>query len=73
MAKYKLILEDDFTFELIGICSSNADYQLCWGINKTLGIQLSKIEDLNLLVKKIGEQEFSMYEYFDETEHQKHL
>ena len=69
MAKHKLFLEDDYSFELIGICSSNADYKLCWGINNTLGINLRKIADLNLMLKKQGEQEFSFYEYFDETEH----
>jgi hypothetical protein len=69
MAKHKLFLEDDYDFELIGICSSNADYKLCWGINKALGIQLGKIDDLIIRFKKEGEQSFSFYEWYDEEEH----
>ncbi|NOQ71003.1 MAG: IPExxxVDY family protein [Crocinitomix sp.] len=69
MAKHKLILEDDFSFELIGICSSNADYRLTWGINKALSIALHKDEDLNIYVKKEGDHLYSFYSYYDEFEH----
>ncbi len=69
MAKHKLILDDDFSFDLIGICSSNADYRLTWGINKGLSIALHKDEDLSLHVKKEGDHLFSFYSYYDEFEH----
>ncbi len=69
MAKYKLLLEDDFSFDLIGICSSNADYRLTWGINRALNTGLSKVSDLNIHVKKEGEHLYSFYEFYDETEH----
>ncbi|MDA7804291.1 IPExxxVDY family protein [Crocinitomix sp.] len=69
MAKHKLILEDDYSFELIGICSSNADYRLTWGINKALSISLEKDIDLNIRVKKEGEHLYSFYSYYDELEH----
>lgn len=69
MAKHKLILEDDFSFELIGICSSNADYRLTWGINKSLSIALHKDEDLSIHVKKEGDHLYSFYSYYDELEH----
>ncbi len=69
MAKHKLILEDDFSFDLIGICSSNADYRLTWGINKGLSIALHKDEDLNIYVKKEGDHLYSFYSYYDELEH----
>jgi hypothetical protein len=69
MVKYKLQLEDDFEFELFGICSSNADYKLCWGINKALAIQLSKSNDLSVHLKKEGEHFFSFYEYYDDENH----
>lgn len=69
MAKHKLIFEDDYEFELFGICSSNADYKLCWAINKSLGIQLAKGNDMSIHYKKEEEQFFSFYEFFDEDNH----
>lgn len=69
MAKHKLILEDDYSFELIGICSSNADYRLTWGINKALSISLEKDADLNIHIKKEGDHLYSFYSYYDELEH----
>ena len=67
--KHKLVLEEDFNFDLIGICSSNADYRLCWGINNALNIALAKTEDLGIKVKKEGEHLYSFYSYYDEAEH----
>ena len=69
MAKHKLLLEDEFSFELIGICSNYADYRLCWGINKALDITLSKVDDYEVLLKKEGENKCSFYEFYDEDEH----
>lgn len=69
MAKHKLLLDDDFSFDLIGICSSNADYRLCWGINKALSISLEKDEDLSIFIKKEGDHLYSFYSFYDEIEH----
>ena len=69
MAKHKLFLEEDYAFELIGICSSHPDYRLCWGINKALAIALNKAEDYSVYGKKSGEHLHSFYEYYDEEEH----
>jgi hypothetical protein len=69
MAKLKLEWEDDYDFDLIGICSSYADYRLCWNINKALSIQLSKGEDYPLKNKKDGEFFFSFYEFVDDFDH----
>ena len=69
MAKYKLQLEDDYDFDLIGICSSHSDYRLSWGINKELNIKLSKAEEFSIQYKKEGIHLYSFYEYYDEEEH----
>lgn len=69
MAKYKLLLDDDFSFDLIGICSSNADYRLSWGINKALSISLQKDDDLSIYIKKEGDHLHSFYSYYDALEH----
>lgn len=66
MAKHKLVWEDDYDFDLIGICSSNSDYRLCWGINKALEYRLERGEDYALKSKKEGEYFFSFYEFFNE-------
>ena len=70
MAKHKLVWEDDFDFDLIGVCSSNSDYKLCWGINRVLDIGLSKGEDYNVFKKKEGECLHSFYEFFNEDTHE---
>ena len=54
MPKHKLLLEDDYDFDLIGICSSHSDYRLVWGINNAIGTRLAKEEDFSILEKKNG-------------------
>ena len=69
MAKHKLLFDDEYDFELIGICSSHSDYRLCWAINQSLGTQLSKEEDYSVIEKKDGEHLHSFYSFYDEAEH----
>lgn len=69
MPKHKLLLDDDYDFDLIGICSSHSDYRLVWGINNAIGTRLAKEEDFSILEKKNGEHLHSFYGYFDEEEH----
>jgi hypothetical protein len=69
MAKHKLFAEDDYSFELIGLCSNHGDYRLSWNINQCLKIGLSKASDFELFSKKDGESAHSFYQYIDpETE-----
>ena len=69
MAKHKLSFEEDYDFDLIGICSSVSDYRLSWGINQALNIQLTKGVDYSVVEKKDGEHLHSYYEFLDEDEH----
>ncbi len=69
MAKHKLLFEDDFSFDLIGICSSNADYRLSWAINRALSLALVKDADLNVRLRTDEDHLFSFYSFFDEDEH----
>jgi hypothetical protein len=50
--KTPLDFEYDWDFLLIGIVSAARDYQLCWSLNKHLGIQLVKQKDIELNLKK---------------------
>ena len=69
MPKHKLLFEEEYNFELIGLCSSNSDYRLCWSINKCLDIRLSKESEFSVLQKNNGEHMHSFYSYYDENEH----
>lgn len=68
MAKHKLFAEDDYSFELIGLCSTHGDYRLCWNINQALKIQLTKAEDFVLFSKKDGESAHSFYHYLEDSD-----
>lgn len=48
MAKTKLLLEYDYDFLLIGIIARVPDYKLVWSLNKSLEIELSKENDMEL-------------------------
>jgi hypothetical protein len=68
--KYTLELDDDLEFDLIGICTHHSDYRLAWGINKKLGLHLSKCDEPYLVTdkKSVVVSSHSMYEYTDEKD-----
>lgn len=45
---HKLAIEIESDYSLIGIASHENDYRLSWAINKSLGLDLKKKEDLTL-------------------------
>ena len=64
----KYLLEEDyeFDFNLLGICCHEKDYRLCWAINSTLNLNLSKAsEDIELIFNKESKPDanFSIYSY----------
>lgn len=66
--KHILSLEQDYEYEMIGICSHHNDYRLVWGMNSMLSIQLSKAQDDFIVVNKKGVyiSQHSYYEFKDE-------
>ncbi|MEX1192261.1 MAG: IPExxxVDY family protein [Brumimicrobium sp.] len=68
MAKHTLKLEDDYDFDLIGLCSHHSDYRLCWALNEHLELNLSKAEEPFMVSGKKGEviSSHSFYEWEDE-------
>lgn len=57
----------DFDFILIGISSPEKDYRLCHFINKSLGFDLQKGKDIEIVVAKKRKQSFfTSYEWMDE-------
>lgn len=70
MAKQKkhiLTFEQEYDFDMIGICSHHNDYRLAWGLNEKLNIQLNKVADDYIVVNKKGIRmsEHSLYEFKD--------
>lgn len=65
--KHKLEVAIDEDFCLLGMVAEQPDYRLNLLLNRALGFNLLKQEDLLLYHKKLNQdQEFSLFEYLDE-------
>lgn len=53
MPRLTLSILEEFPFLVYGISSTDRDYRLCWGINKTLGLSL-KLEKPVEVINKAG-------------------
>ena len=63
--KLEVAIEEDFC--LLGVVSDEPDYRLCWMINRALGMEFEKADDLILRHRKYPEeQQFSMFVFDDE-------
>lgn len=70
MAKQKkhiLTFDQEYDFDMIGICSHHNDYRLAWGINEQLAIGLIKADENFVATNKKGVRlsEHSYYEFRD--------
>lgn len=65
MAKLTLEVEEDYDFELIGICSHVKDYRLSWEINKALEFDLEKDDNYEINVKG-DRQSYSFFSFIDD-------
>ncbi len=64
--KIKLEVKYESDFEVLGLFSSLSDYRLCWFINNSLGINLSRKTDITLTPFKSDKLEsFSFFNYGD--------
>jgi hypothetical protein len=50
--KFKLDIEYDYNFLLVGISCHEKPYRLCWGINKALELNMVRADSLALSLKK---------------------
>ena len=66
--KHTLTFDQEFDFDMIGVCSHHSDYRLVWNINAKIGLQLAKSHEDYSIMNKKGEvvSNYSMYEYRDE-------
>jgi hypothetical protein len=64
---HKLSEKEDYRFKLAGISSAENDYKLSWALNQILGINLVRLDNLEVYHKRLDDkQAFSQFEYFDE-------
>lgn len=70
MAKYTLSLDEDFNFDLIGLCSHQGDYRVCWAINEKIDLKLRKSIEPFMVSGKKGtiNSSHSLYEWEDEND-----
>ena len=61
MKKSKLFIEPTFDFELLGLVSSVKDYKMAWAINKTLGLNLVRSEEIFIEFLSTPSLEISQY------------
>lgn len=68
VSKYTLTIEEDFDYDLIGLCCHQSDYRLCWALNEQLGLKLAKSEEPFMVSSKKGDvlSKHSFYEWVDE-------
>lgn len=67
MAKNRLDVSYDFEFDLIAINTNVKEYKLAWAMNKDLGLNLSKQE--NISIDFSGGKSLSISNYICKTEH----
>ncbi len=67
-AKHTLFLEDDFDFDMIGICCHQNDYRIAWVLNEALSIMLAKSQEPFMVSNKKGDvvSSHSYYQWEDE-------
>ena len=63
MKTIKLKAAYDYDFYLLGIIAKVKEYTLSWAINRSLGIELIKDEDLNIHLRTDKELQASLYSY----------
>lgn len=67
MAKFMLVLEDEYPYFLIGINASAPNYRLCWHLNKAFGISLKMETPVDIHSKKGLITPHHIYSFFDEN------
>jgi hypothetical protein len=72
MAKLLLDVEEDYSYEVLGLVSTAKSYRLCWTVNKLLGVDLKRAEDITIFNKKRASGYHACYTFYDESFHVKY-
>lgn len=66
MARESLRLDFDFEGLLFVIASQEAEHRLCWGLNRSFGLQLERKDDFLAPVEKNHQHPFPVFECYEE-------
>ena len=69
MSKTLLDFEYESDFQLIGLSCHQKDYRLAWFINKELGWELRKMNNLEVILKKGEKESFVRNTFHDKENH----
>lgn len=64
--KIKLKVEPEYDFYLVGIASHENDYRLSWSINKQMGFQFVRADDIVIIEKSI-EKTYAHFHFVHEN------
>ncbi len=67
MAKMTLELEEDYSYEVIGLVCSSKSHRLCWTLNRLLGIELKRERDLEIIGREKTARFHSFFSFLDEN------
>ena len=68
--KHLLVEEYEYDFSLLGICCHEKDYRLCWAVNSTLDLNLTKSgKDIELIFNKKSKPNanFPIFSYINDV------
>jgi len=68
MAKYTLEVENEYDYDVIGLCSHHQDYRVIWELNHHLGLGFVKCDEFykNYTKKGVLVSEHSKYKFEDQ-------
>jgi hypothetical protein len=69
MAKFVLDVEFDYDFDLIALVAPIPDYQLCLEMNKTIELELERVDSIEVSAKEKKPILYSVFEYYCEDTH----
>jgi hypothetical protein len=72
MAKLILEIEEDYAFQVFGIVSTSRGHKLGWDINKSLGLDLRRDDDIEVIAKNKTSRHHAYFSCFDEQLHVKY-
>jgi len=68
MAKEWLQLDFEFDGLCFVIVSQEPEYRLCWGLNRELGLDLKRVQDIDALLDNKTIHEFPTFEQYEEKD-----
>ncbi len=72
MPRLTLDVFEEYPYFLIGICSSDSDYRLCWSLNRALGLAMKMEKPVEVMRRKGEASMHSLYTFVSDYEYVKY-